>query len=83
MDELEAMGQPQCFEHFTRGHEVGRAETKLRVFAAARRPFAGALALEAHADADHRLDAHLFRDPEGLLELFEFLDHDDDLLAEA
>ena len=83
MDQLEAVRQPLGFEHFTRHHQVGRAEAKLRILAPTRCPFTGALAVQPHPDADERLDPHFFRDPEGLLELFQFLDHDDDGLAEA
>ena len=55
---------------------------KLRVLAAARRPFARAFAVQPHANADVRLDAHLLRDPQRLLQLLEFFDDDDDRLAE-
>ena len=58
-------------------------EPELRVLAAARRPFARAFAVQPHPDADQRLDAHLLGDPQRLLQLLEFLDDDDDRLAEA
>ncbi len=82
MNELEAMRESRRFQHLARGHEAGGIETKLRVLAAAGRPFARALAVQAHANADVRLDADFLRSADRLLEFLELLDHDDNGLAE-
>ena len=75
--------EPLRLEHFARRNQVRRAQAELRVFAAARRPFPGAFAVQPHPDADVRLDAHLLCDPQRLLKFLEFLDDDDDRLAET
>ena len=82
MNELEAMRQTGVFQHLTCSNEIGRVETELRVLAAARRPFAGAFAVQAHANADVRFDADFFRSANGLLKLFQFFDDNDDRFAE-
>ena len=82
MDELEAMREPRRLQHLARSDQIRRVEAELRVLAAARRPFARAFAVQAHANADLRLDADLLRRADGLLKLLELLDHDDDRLAE-
>ena len=46
------------------------------------RPFAGAFAVQTHANSDVRFDADFLCGANGLLELLEFLDDDDDRLAE-
>ena len=50
--------------------------------AAALGPFALALAVQAKADAQPRLDAHLARDGNDLLEFLQFLHHQHDRPAE-
>ena len=82
VDELETMREPVRLQHLARRDEVRRAQAELRVLAAARRPLAGAFAVQPHADADDRLDAHFLRDAQRLLQLLELLDDEDDLLAE-
>ena len=83
MNELEAMRQARRLQHFARGNEARGIETELRVLAAAGRPFARAFAVKTHADADVRFDADFLCRANRLLELFEFLDHDDDRSCRA
>ena len=52
MNELETMREPGRLQHFARGDETGGVETELRVLAAARRPFAGAFAVQTDANSD-------------------------------
>ena len=82
MDELETMREAGGLQHFAGGNETCRIETELRVLAATRRPFARAFAVKAHANADVRFHADFLCRADCLLELFEFLGNDDDLLAE-
>ena len=55
---LEAVSEPCRMEHVTRLNEVGRGESELGIFAAARRPLSGPFGKQAHAQPDHRLDRH-------------------------
>ena len=76
------MRQARGLQHLARGDETCGIETELRVLAPARRPFARAFAVKTDANADVRLHANFLCGADRLLEFFEFLDDDDDLLAE-
>ena len=82
MNELKTMREAGRLQHFARGDETCCIETELRVLAATRRPFSGAFAVKAHANSDVRFHADFLRRANRLLELFEFLGNDDDLLTE-
>ena len=77
-----AVRQALAFEVFAGRDQFRRGQAELGVLAAARRPLARALALQAGAQADHRLDADLARDFDDLAQLLELLDDEDDLLAQ-
>ena len=79
---LRQCASPAALQHFARRHQAGGIETELRVLTAARRPFSRALAVKPHTNADVRLDANFLGRANRLLEFLEFLDHDDDGLAE-
>ena len=59
MQQLQTMAEIFRLQHFRRRQQFHRAQAELRVFAAALRPFARALAQQPRADADERLDAKL------------------------
>ncbi len=54
------MRQTSLFQHLTGSNEVGCIETEFRVLAAAGRPFARPFAMQAHTNADVRLDPNFF-----------------------
>ena len=72
------MREPCLFQHLAGGDEIGGVEAELRVLTAARRPFAGTFAVQPDSNPNHRFDANFFCGADGLLELFEFLNNDDD-----
>ena len=62
MHQLERVGQARNgVEQIAGRHEFRGRKAKFRVFAAAGRPFSGALGEQAHAKADERFDLHLRR----------------------
>src|SRR5216683_5420023 len=81
MKEFETMCQSGFFQHLTGGYETGCVETEFSVFAAARRPFARAFAIQASTNTDERFDADLVRNANGLLEFFQLFGHNDDRVA--
>ncbi len=82
MQQLEAVGEAFCFEHFRGGQQLGGAQTELGVFTGALRPFAGAPAQEARADADEGFQAELPGQRDDLAQLFELFDDHDHLLVQ-
>src|SRR5437660_12521668 len=81
MKEFETMCQTGLFQHLTRSDETGCVETKFGVFAAARRPFARAFAVQASTNTDIRFDANLVRNANGLLKFFQLFGNNDNRLA--
>src|SRR5206468_3263868 len=81
MKQLEAVRQPGILQHLTRSNQIGGVETEFGVLAAARRPLAGAFAIQASTNANIGLDADLVRCTNDLLQLFEFLRDDDNRFA--
>src|SRR5882724_3720954 len=81
MKQLETRHEAGLFQHLTGSNEVGCIETEFRVLAAARGPFARAFAMQAHTNADIRLDANFVRNANGLLELFQLFSNNDDRFA--
>src|SRR4029077_1336030 len=73
VNQFERVRKSGGLQHFTGGKEAGRIKTKLRVLACAGGPFAGAFAVKADADSNHRLDADFFRSADRGLELLDFL----------
>src|SRR5439155_25656900 len=59
VEQLEAVVQVLGLEESGGGEQLGRAQAELGIFAAALSPFAHALAEQARADADERLDTDL------------------------
>src|SRR6266403_371639 len=47
------------FQHLAGGDEIRSVETELRVLATARRPFAGTLAVQTHANSDYRFESEV------------------------
>src|ERR1022692_4190165 len=82
MEQFEAVSEILRLEHFRSGQQLGRAQTELGVFTGALRPFAGAAAQEARADADDGLDAELPGQRDDLAQLLELLDDHDHLLVQ-
>src|SRR6266566_4220847 len=82
MNQLEAMREARLFQHLAGGDGIGGVETELRVLTATGRPFAGTFAVKPDANPDHRFDADFFCGPNGLLELLQFFNDDDNQLAE-
>ena len=82
MEQLETMLHFFRPQHLGGGQQFGRVQAEFGIFPAAVRPFAGAFAQQARADAHQRLDPHLARHGDDLLELLELLHHHDDLLAQ-
>ena len=82
MDQLQAMRQALALERLAGGDEVRGREAEFRVLSAAGRPFSRALALEAHPQADQRLDADLPRHLEDGREFLELLDDHEDFLPQ-
>src|SRR5205807_5920857 len=82
MNELEAMAKAGGFQHLAGRDQARGIQSKLRVLAAAGRPFAGAFAVKTNPDSDHRLEPNFFRSADRLFQLFQFLDHNDNALAE-
>ncbi|MFM8788327.1 MAG: hypothetical protein ACKOEI_00435, partial [Chthoniobacterales bacterium] len=65
-------------EQFARFDQFRGGEPELGIFAAARRPLAGALGGETNAHANPRLDVHLFGYGEDLGKFLDFFhDHDE------
>src|SRR2546430_10577131 len=81
MKEFETMCQTGLFQHLTGSDETGCVETEFRVFAAARRPFARAFAVQTSTNTDVRFDADLVRNANGLLELLQLFGNNDDRLT--
>src|SRR6266516_3216505 len=81
MKELEALRQPGLFQHLTRSNQIGGVETEFSVLAAARRPFAGAFAIQASTNTNVGLDTHLVGSANDLLQLFQFFSDDNDRFA--
>src|SRR5437870_10376492 len=75
------MCQARLFQHLTGGDETGCVETEFGIFAAARRPFARAFAIQASTNTDERFDADLVRNANGLLEFFQLFGNNDDRFA--
>src|SRR5207244_12610389 len=82
MNQFQTMPEAGVLQHLTRGDETRGVETELRVLAAARRPFAGTLAVQTHANPDDRFEADVFRRLNRLFELSEIFDDADNELAE-
>ena len=82
MDQLEAMRQSLALQYFAGGNQADGIEPELGVLPAAGCPFARAFAVQAHPDANQRLDPDFLGGPDGLLELFQLFNHDDDQLAQ-
>ena len=82
MDQLETMPKVLRLQQFRRRENLRRAQSELRVLAAALRPFARALAQQPRADADEWFNTELFGHGNDLPQLLEFLHDHDDLLAE-
>src|SRR5947207_6969003 len=82
MNQFETMCESSRFQHLARGDETRRIQPKLRVLTAARRPFTRTFAVKANLNPDHRLETDFSRSADRLLQLFEFLDNNDDALAE-
>src|SRR6267143_4289011 len=75
------MCQAGVFQHLTGSYEICGVETKFGVLPAARRPFAGAFAMQASTNTDVRLDSYLLGCTNDLLQLFQFFRNDDDQFA--
>src|SRR5437868_6617541 len=82
MNQLEAMAKIGGFQHLAGRDQARCIQSKLRVLAAARRPFARPFAVKTNADSDHRLETNFFRSADRLFQLFQFFDHNDNALAE-
>src|SRR5437588_1575485 len=82
MNQFQAMRQPFAFQHIAGGNEIEGIESKLRVLASAGGPFARAFAGQPDPNANERFDPNFLGGPNGLLQFFQLLDHDDDLLVE-
>src|SRR4029077_9201651 len=78
MKELKTVRQPGVFQHLAGSHEICGVETKFGVLAAARRPFAGAFAIQASTNANQGLDADFVRCANDLLKFFQFFSDDND-----
>src|SRR5882724_7259800 len=61
--------------------QIGGAEAEFGVLAAARRPFAGAFAIQASTNANVGLDANFVRCANDLLQFFQFFRDDNDRFA--
>ena len=81
MKQLETMLHFFRAQNFGGGEKFGGVQAEFGIFPSALGPFAGAFAEQAGADPDQRLDSHLPRDRNDLLQLLQFLHHHDDFFA--
>ncbi len=82
VQQLEGRAHPRVLHDLRGDQDLRRGEAELGVLAPGLGPLARALGHEAHAQADHRIDAHVLGDAGDGPDLGELLGDEDDLLAE-
>src|SRR5882724_12362419 len=81
MEELKGLRQSGLLQHLACSNQIGGVQAEFGVLAAARRPFAGAFAVQASTNANVGLDADLVGCTNDLFQLFQLFRDDNDRFA--